>query len=112
MGTVSSTVIKPSPLPTGPASSLMTAAQAYEALEERDTQIRKSNCVVLCVCVCVCACCVCVYVCMCVCVCCVCACVLACMHACLIIIVRFVSLYSHGQTDFLGNGPGYCWHLS
>ena len=49
MGTVSSTVAKPS-LPPGPTSSL-TAAQAYEALEERDTQIRKSNCVVvLCVC--------------------------------------------------------------
>ena len=42
---VSSAVVDiPKPvLPAGPVSSL-TAARAYEVLEERDTQIRKSKC--------------------------------------------------------------------
>ena len=44
----------PKPLLRLSAGSSLTAAQAYEALEERDTQIRKSNYIVVCVCVCVC----------------------------------------------------------
>ena len=44
----------PKPLLRVSAGSSLTAAQAYEALEERDTQIRKSNCIILCVCMCMC----------------------------------------------------------
>ena len=46
---VSSAVVDiPKPvLPAGPVSSL-TAARAYEILEERDTQIRKSKCLSVC----------------------------------------------------------------
>ena len=58
-------------LPAGPVSSL-TAAKAYETLEERDAQIRKSKFVCLCVSVSVVSLCVCV---------CVCVCVRACGHA-------------------------------
>ena len=66
-------------LPVGPVSSL-TAAKAYEILEERDAQIRKSKFMCTCVRVYVYVCvCVCVCVCMCVCVC-VCVCVRACIH--------------------------------
>ena len=57
VGSVSATVtdIPKLVLPVGPVSSL-TAAKAYEILEERDAQIRKSKCVCVCVCVCVCLC--------------------------------------------------------
>jgi len=92
----------PKPLLRVSTGSSLTAAQAYEALEERDTQIRKSNCIILCVCMCMCVR-VCVRACMCVC---------GGVRVLTVSGLTSVHYSSHGQADFLGNSPGHCWHMS